>query len=253
MSDFENLCLDYVNKAKKQKFEINKQQILSLLDHTCLNKTNAIEKLNDVCDKANGIAGICVYPENVALVKGMLPNTKVISVANFPNGTDSIAAIEKSLHHCLSANVDEIDLVFPYKQYLSGDTNGALSLIQKARQKIGPEILLKVILETSQFPSLDKIHDASLDCIAAGADFIKTSTGTLESGASLEATAAILLTIKQLPGTNNAVGCKISGGLSQIEQLEPYLSLASLIFDQSWLTPKHFRIGASRLLDELQS
>lgn len=245
---FEKQCHEMVSAAKAQPLECDHDTILSLLDHTCLKPKHALEELTQCRDKTNHIAAVCVNPENVALVKQML-TCSVASVINFPGGNLTASQIDRECQLVLDTEADEIDLVFPYQIYLQGRVNDALAIVQRVRKKC-PNQLLKVILETSQFPSLDKIHHASLECIVNGADFIKTSTGVDHPGASLEAAAAILLTIKQLPSSHQ-VGLKISGGLSELDQLPPYFGLIAQIFDQDWITPSHFRIGASKLLDQL--
>jgi deoxyribose-phosphate aldolase len=252
MKTFTEHCHDTLIAANQQTFVTKPNDILALLDHTCLDPDTDTEKLHACWPYVASVAAICVRPERVALVKKHSPTTPVAAVVNFPLGNDNLLQIQRSLDQCLNDGVDEIDYVFPYQAYLTGDKLTAVKNLQAVRQQLGA-VRLKVILETGQYPHMEAIRSACLACIGAGADFIKTSTGTRTPGATLNAAAAIFVTIQQLGQKHRPVGCKISGGIDQLAKITPYINLAQLIFGQAWLNPGRFRIGSSKLLAQLQS
>lgn len=249
MSEITQLCQQLARDAEHDNKTYPLEKIRSLLDHTCLQEENALQTITQCCDKADHVAAVCVLPNYVALAKDMLPNTAIATVANFPDGMQGLDEVIHNVEHSIRVGADEIDLVLPYKQYILGDTTQALSLVQRCHQICHDKIVLKVILETGQFPDLESIYNASMDCIAAGANFIKTSTGKNGPGANLETVAAILLAIKQL--SKAKVGCKISGGIHDPDQAQAYCRLVCSVFDESWLNPNQLRFGSSKLLDKV--
>jgi deoxyribose-phosphate aldolase len=138
----------------------------------------------------------------------------------------------------------EIDYVFPYHAYLSGQETQALYDCQQVHQQcIKHNLLFKVILETGALPSLDIIYKLSRQVITIGCDFLKTSTGKIAVGATLPAAFAMLSAIKD---SNTSCGIKLSGGIRSLIEAESYTHLAQHVLnraiDKSWL-----RFGMSRL------
>lgn len=123
-------------------------------------------------------------------------------------------------------------------------------MIEAVREHVPSDCRLKVILETGALGSSEAIGRASRLAIAAGADFLKTSTGKIAVGATPEAARAMLETIKASGAT---VGFKASGGIRGFEAAESYLTLAEEIMGAGWTQRDTFRIGASALLDELDA
>ncbi|MGE3920487.1 MAG: deoxyribose-phosphate aldolase [Gammaproteobacteria bacterium] len=199
------------------------------------------------------VAAVCVYPKYISIARSHIHEAKikVATVANFPTGDLPEDTVAHEIESAINAGADEIDVVFPYKKYLAGDVQAALSLVKTAKNICGSNILLKVILETGAFNGADDILHASRDVIASGADFIKTSTGKIPQGASLVAAIMMLSAIKEAHEQNRQVGLKISGGVRHLDQVLQYFALAREIISSEFIHKDTFRIGASSLLDEL--
>ncbi len=233
-----------------------RRRCIQLLDFTSLNANDDEESIALFCQKARtslgDVAGVCVYPDFVRLVADQFAGTsvKAVTVVNFPKGDSLLETVLAEINMAITAGAQEIDVVFPYKRYLNKETAFAKDFISACKAACGDK-LLKVILETSALHDLEIIADASRDAFLAGADFIKTSTGKLATGASLEAAAVMLLVAQSLQAEKPDVGVKVSGGINRLVDAALYMSVAEKIQGAAWVTPQHFRIGASRLLGEL--
>ena len=108
--------------------------------------------------------------------------------------------------------------------------------------------ILKIIIESGELKSTNLIKKATQMCIDAGADFVKTSTGKTKVSATPEAANAILEVIK---ASGKDIGFKASGGIKTTDDAKKYLVLASVILGNHWVKQKHFRIGASSVLNDL--
>ncbi|HSW71120.1 MAG TPA: deoxyribose-phosphate aldolase, partial [Gammaproteobacteria bacterium] len=184
-----------------------------------------------------------------AFLKGS--GIKLAVVANFPHGGSELPPVLQEIEHSLEAGAQEIDLVFPYQAFLAGEHAPSLNFVKQCKAAAGLTTL-KVILETSALSDLNLIAEATQMVVMAGADFVKTSTGKLPQGATLEAAAVILLTLKKLiPNFNRTLGFKAAGGIQDPQQAAQYLSLAKNIMGLTWPTPQTFRLGASQLLAKL--
>lgn len=230
------------------------QLLLNCIDLTSLNDTDAESNITALCHKARtklgDVASVCVYQRFVPLCKNILQNTpvRIATVSNFPAGGDDIDAVYADIRASIAQGANEIDVVMPWQRLLAGDTDFVAQFIQRCRHACGDAITLKVILETGALPSSDHIRQASLIAIDQGANFIKTSTGKIAIGATLESAKIMLETIKQ---SGRPCGFKASGGIKTTAIAISYLKLASDMMGADWLSPQHFRIGASSLLDEL--
>lgn len=230
------------------------QQTIPLLDLTSLNQTDTPEIIGQLCKQATtrlgNVAAVCIYPQFVEQAKKHLKNTaiKIATVANFPAGGIDLKESMKTIKKAIADGADEIDVVMPYSAYLAGDDALVQAFIRACKQTCGPDIFLKVILETGILQKFDIIYAASLMAIEAGADFIKTSTGKTEIGATLTAAMAMLIAIKN---SGKAVGFKAAGGVRMPQQAASYLYLIKEILGEAWLVPDRTRIGASSLLTEL--
>lgn len=234
------------------------QRLLHLVDLTSLNDSDTEESIAAFCAKAQTtfghVAAVCVYPPFVRLVAAQFAGTpiKVATVVNFPHGNDALELVLIDISRALQDGAQEIDVVFPYTRYLAGKRQYARSFVAACKAACGEHVSLKVILETGALADTVVIADASYEAITAGADFIKTSTGKIPEGATLEAAATMLLVIRHMtPELKRPVGIKISGGVREVEQAAQYLELADAIMGPDWATPNTFRIGASKLVDEL--
>ncbi len=233
-------------------------RLFSFIDLTSLNETDTDSSIAMLCEKANTslghVAAVCVSPSFVRMVSAQFAGTpiKTATVANFPSGNDSLEATLIDISQALQQGAQEIDVVFPYHRYLAGERQYAQQFITACKAACGDTVLLKVILETGALQDPAIIADASLDVLTAGADFIKTSTGKIAEGATLEAAATMLLVIQHAtPQLKRPLGLKISGGIRDVSQAAQYLELADQIMGSHWATPQTFRIGASKLVDEI--
>jgi deoxyribose-phosphate aldolase len=234
------------------------QRLYRLIDLTSLNSQDTEADIAALCAKAQSslghVAALCVYPEFVPMVAANFAGTsvKTATVANFPEGAASLEAVLADISVCLQAGAQEIDVVFPYGRYLAGEQQYAHQFVNICKAACGDDVVLKVILETGALIDPAIIADASYAALAAGADFVKTSTGKISDGATLEAAATMLLVIKHTePQVRHRLGFKVSGGVRTIEQAAQYVELADRIMGRDWVTPATFRIGASKLVDEL--
>lgn len=233
------------------------QKIFSLIDLTSLNDADTEETITALCEKAvstlGHVAAVCVYSQFVPQAKQLLANTsvKIATVANFPSGEDPLENVLLSIKQSMDAGADEIDVVLPYQAYLRGDEAFAIDFIKECKT-ICNDKLLKVILETGAFGNPEIIFQVSKDCLLAGADFIKTSTGKISIGATLPAAKAMLSAIQELtPKVDRVLGFKVSGGIRTLEKALQYYQLAADMMGERWISPETFRIGASQLVDEL--
>lgn len=247
------IIVDITEVKKLLYTHMDAQKIISLIDYTSLNDTDTLETITALCQNAQttlgNVAAVCIYPKFVQHAKSLLAKTNipVATVVNFPSGNDALGDCLNLIHGAIRDGADEIDVVMPYTLFLSGKIAACEDFLKRCRSACGNKIL-KVILETGALKTKEKITAASNLAIQSGADFLKTSTGKIAVGATLEAMEVMLHAIR---ASEKMVGCKISGGVRTVEQAEQYLALAEKIMGKAWLTPKTFRIGASQLLMNL--
>jgi deoxyribose-phosphate aldolase len=227
---------------------------IRLLDLTSLNDSDDAAAVSALCSRAlaapGPVAAVCNWPRVITEARGQQEHSgiRVAAVANFPGGGDDIAAAVRETEDIVNNGADEVDLVMPYTRWLGGDVTVARDMIAACKAACGARVLLKVILETGDLRAPAKIHDAAADAIAAGADFVKTSTGKIAVSATLEAAEAMLRAIKE---SCQDVGFKAAGGIRDTAAAADYLALADRIMGANWADPRHFRFGASGLLDDL--
>lgn len=235
-----------------------KQHLLSLVDLTSLNESDTQDIIAALCKNAvtfNGhVAAVCVYPVFVKQAKQLLATTavKIATVVNFPEGAVPLQETKQAIQQAIADGADEIDVVFPYPLYLAGNKQDAYDYIHQCKKICGDHIALKVILETGVLAEDAVIAEASEAVCRAGADFLKTSTGKVNVGATIEAATVMLRVIQKMTAElKRPIGLKVSGGIRTIPDALQYVELASAIFGASWVTPANFRIGASRLIEHL--
>ena len=164
---------------------------LTSMDLTSLGEDDTDDIIRDLCARAvtprGHAAAVCIYDRFVPLARRELDGTgvRVATVCNFPHGGPDAAKAVAEARAQVAAGAQEVDVVLPYKRYKAGRRDQAIALLHQVREVCGREVLLKVILETSQLQSLKLIGEASRDAIEAGADFIKTSTGKVPGGVQL--------------------------------------------------------------------
>src|SRR6185312_15022148 len=222
--------------------------IIPLLDLTSLNETDTETTIKQLSLRAKtpkgSVAAVCVYSQFIKTVAKILPdnNIKIATVANFPEGSVDLDDTLITIDEAMSDGANEIDVVVPYQAYLKGDKNLVGSFIRNCKEACHKGILFKTILETWALVNTENIYNLSRLAIENGADFIKTSTGKISIGATPEAATAMLKAIKD---SGRLVGFKASGGIRTVEQAMEYINLAKNIMGEAWISPAHFRIGAS--------
>jgi deoxyribose-phosphate aldolase len=155
------------------------------------------------------------------------------------------------IEQAIGQGAEEIDMVFPVGKFLMEEYEYVSYEIQVIKERIGP-LILKVILETGSLQDLSLIRKASLMAIAAGADFIKSSTGKVTPGATPEAIVVMCQAIRDYYNkTGKKIGIKAAGGIQDAETAVLYYTIVREILGESWLNAERFRIGASRLANNL--
>jgi deoxyribose-phosphate aldolase len=237
---------------------------ISMCDLTTLEGKDSPGKIRQMCAKAvrpepndpsvPAVAAVCVYPDLVAIAKRALTGSsvKVASVATaFPSGRSPLSLKLTDVRRALSAGADEIDMVIDRGAFLSGDLRKVFDEIAAVKEACG-ETHLKVILETGELETYDNVRRASDLAIAAGADFIKTSTGKVAPAATPPVTLCMLEAIRDhWLATGVKIGMKPAGGIRTSKQALHYLVLVKETLGADWLTPDLFRFGASSLVNDL--
>lgn len=234
------------------------------IDLTTLEGTDTIGKIVAMCAKAvrpdpldttvPSVAAVCLYPELVPVAVEHLRGTgvSVASVAgSFPAGLGPLQTRLQEIRDVAAAGADEIDIVLNRSLFLGGRYAEAFEELVAAREAAGATHL-KVILETGELGSYDRIRQASILAMAAGADFIKTSTGKIGVNATLPSALCMMEAARDFHRqTGRAVGIKVAGGVRRSKQAIQYLVLLHETLGAAWLTPARFRIGASSLLNDV--
>ena len=235
-----------------------------MMDLTTLEGADTPGKVAALCSKAirpdpadrtvPSVAAVCVYPNLVATAAERVAGTgvKVASVATaFPSGQSPIELKVAEVREVVELGADEVDMVIDRGAFLSGRYAKVYDEICQVKEACG-EAHLKVILETGELGTYDNVRRASLLAMAAGADFIKTSTGKLSSAATLPVTLVMLEAIRDVhEETGRVIGMKPAGGIRTAKQAIQYLVLLHETLGVDWLTPDLFRFGASSLLNDV--
>ncbi len=222
---------------------------LALLDLTDLSEDSSEAGARELCARARSgpvpVAAVCLWPRWIGAAKAALAGSpvRIATVVNFPSGGGAPDVVAAEIAAALAAGADEIDLVLPWRAFLAGDAAPARAMVTSAKRQCGDR-LLKVILESGEYPDRARVTDAAELAVAAGADFIKTSTGKTARSASPEAARAMLDVIAR---AGRPVGLKPSGGIRTLADAGLYLSLADEIMGPGWAAPATFRFGASGL------
>jgi deoxyribose-phosphate aldolase len=199
------------------------------------------------------VAAICVYPAMVPVARDALRGSgvHVASVATgFPSGQTYTDIKLAETREAVEAGADEIDMVIDRGAFLSGDYATVFDEIVAVKAAAG-EAHLKVILETGELETFDNVRRASILAMAAGADFIKTSTGKVSPAATLPVTLVMLEAIRDFHRrTGRVVGMKPAGGIRTAKEAIGYLTTLYETLGPRWMTPELFRFGASSLLND---
>lgn len=200
------------------------------------------------------VAALCIYPRLVPVAAEALAGSEVrlASVATaFPSGQSSLEVRQSEIEQAVSDGADEIDTVISRGAFLAGDYEAVFHEVSASKGAAG-EAHVKVILETGELGSYDRVRRASLVAMAGGADFIKTSTGKLPAAATLPVALVMAEAIRDFQdATGRKVGLKVAGGIRTAKEAIRYLVIVNETLGTGWLTPDYFRIGASSLLNDL--
>ena len=200
------------------------------------------------------VAAVCVYPWLVPTAVAATTGTdvRVASVAGaFPSGLGPLAPRLQEIREVVGMGADEVDIVLNRSLFLGGRYEQAFDELVAAKGAAAPAHL-KVILETGELGSYDRVRQASVLAMASGADFIKTSTGKIGTSATLPVALCMMEAVRDFSrDTGRAVGIKVAGGIRRSKQSIQYLVMLRETLGPGWMTPKLFRIGASSLLNDV--
>ena len=200
------------------------------------------------------VAALCVYPNLVppAVERLRGSSVRVASVATaFPAGQAPTDIKVAEARWVVEQGADEVDMVIDRGAFLAGRYAKVYDEVVRVKEACG-DALLKVILETGELGTYDNVRRAALLAIAAGADFVKTSTGKVSPAATLPVTLVLLETVRDVHDeTGRRVGVKAAGGVREAKQAVHHLVLVNETLGPDWLTPDLFRLGASSLLNDV--
>jgi len=247
---------------KASKVEALKM-VLGMIDLTTLEGQDTPGKVRQLCQKAihlhdampglPHVAAVCVYPTMVGIAKEALQghDINIASVATaFPSGMSSREVKLDETRMAVAAGATEIDMVISRGAFLAGQYAHVFDEIVAVKEACG-DARLKVILETGELGTLDRVRSASVLAMHAGADFIKTSTGKIQPAATMQVTLVMLQAIKDYyRETGRMVGMKPAGGISNAKLAVHYLVMLRETLGAAWMTPEWFRFGASSLAND---
>ena len=248
------------NESKTEALRL----VLSMIDLTTLEGQDTPGKVGQLCQKAihlhdampglPHVAAICVYPTMVGVAKRALGNhdIKVASVATaFPSGMAPRQIKLEETRIAVEEGADEIDMVISRGAFLQGEYGFVFDEIAAIKEACG-DAHLKVILETGELGTLDRVRRASVLAMHAGADFIKTSTGKIQPAATLPVTLVMLQAIRDFYyETGRMIGMKPAGGISNAKLAIHYLVMLRETLGNAWMTPEWYRFGASSLANDV--
>lgn len=240
--------------------------VLNMIDLTTLEGKDTEGKVKQLCYKAirpladdvmpdiPSVAAVCVYPTMVKVAKKALGDSgiKVASVATaFPSGQAPRDIKIRDTKYAVNAGADEVDMVISRGKFHAGEYNFVFDEIAAIKEACG-EARLKVILETGELGTFDKVRRASDIAMHAGADFIKTSTGKISPAATMPVTLVMLEAIRDYYyKTGRMVGMKPAGGISKSKLALHYLVMVKEVLGEDWLNNHWFRFGASSLANDV--
>lgn len=204
------------------------------------------------------VGAVCVYPNRVAdcvkyLKAANRPDIPVASVATgFPTGQVPLKTRLEEIKMAVADGAKEIDIVINRQFALESNWRGVYDEVRMMREACG-EAHMKTILATGELGSMVNIYKASMACMMAGADFIKTSTGKEGVNAILPVALVMVRAIREFyQVTGYKVGFKPAGGIRSAKDACTWLSLMKEELGDEWLSPHLFRIGASALLIDIE-
>ena len=244
---------------------------VSCIDLTSLSGDDTEGRIYRLCDKAKNpiradilermempkikVAAVCVYHGMIASALARLDGSGIPVAAvstGFPAGLSPLNLRIAEIKASVAAGADEIDIVISRRQVLTQNWAALYDEVRQFRDSCG-DAHLKAILATGELGSLRNVARASLVCMMAGADFIKTSTGKESVNATLPVSLVMVRAIRDYyEQTGFRVGYKPAGGISKAKDTLTYLSLVKEELGHTWLRPELFRFGASSLLGDIE-
>ena len=255
----------FTKRSIKNETKLNGLKLaLNMIDLTTLEGKDTDGKVKQLCYKAMHlhdaypglptVAAICVYPSMVKIAKKALEGSgvKVASVATaFPSGQSSRDVKIRDTKFALNEGADEIDMVISRGKFHMGEYNFVFDEIAAVKEACG-EARLKVILETGELVTYDKVRRASDIAMYAGADFIKTSTGKIAPAATMPVTLVMLEAIRDFYyKTGKRIAMKPAGGISKSKLALHYLVMLNEVLGEAWMNNEWFRFGASSLANDI--
>ena len=246
--------------------------VLSMIDLTTLEGKDTPGKVKQLCYKAMHlhdvyscstgktedqlptVAAVCVYPAMVRIAKKAVEGSdiKIASVATgFPSGQVATEIKIEDTKFAVDEGADEVDMVISRGKFLAGEYNFVFDEIAAIKDACGAA-RLKVILETGELGTLDKVRRASDIAMYAGADFIKTSTGKIQPAATMPVTLVMLEAIRDFYySSGKMIGMKPAGGISKAKAALHYLVMLNEVLGEDWMNNRWFRFGASSLANDV--
>ena len=244
---------------------------VSLMDLTTLSGDDSEGRVRRLCAKARqpvsqnlleaiGMEGlttgaVCVYHDMVETAVDALRGTNIPVAAvstGFPAGMSPFHLRIQEIRDSVAAGAQEIDIVISRRHVLTGNWQALYDEMCEMRAACG-DAHVKAILATGELGTLRNVTRASLVCMMAGADFIKTSTGKEPVNATLPVTLTMIRAIRDYRDrTGVKVGYKPAGGISKAKDSLVYLSMIKDELGDRWLQPDLFRFGASSLLGDIE-
>ncbi len=255
----------FTKRSIKNESKLNGLMLaLNMIDLTTLEGKDTDGKVKQLCYKAlhlhdaypglPTVAAICVYPSMVKVAKKALGDSgvKVASVATgFPSGQAPLDVKIKETKFAVNNGADEVDMVISRGKFLEGEYNFVFDEIAAIKEACG-EARLKVILETGELGTYDKVRKASDIAMYAGADFIKTSTGKISPAATMPVTLVMLEAIRDFYyNTGKKIAMKPAGGISKSKLALHYLVMLNEVLGEGWMSNEWFRFGASSLANDI--
>ena len=263
--DLEQRAAELATRSVKRGSKLRALDLaIRCMDLTSLEGADTPGKIVAMCAKAvrpdptdasiPSVGAVCLYPQLVPVAVDQLRGTgvRVASVAGgFPAGLTPLDARLREIHDVVEMGADEVDIVLNRSLFLGGRYVQAFEELIAAREAAGGAHL-KVILETGELGSYDRVRRASVLAMAAGADFIKTSTGKIGVSATLPAALCMMEAARDFyDETERRVGIKVAGGVRASKVAIRYLVLLQETLGPAWMSPELFRIGASSLLNDV--
>ncbi len=255
----------FTKRSIKNETKLNGLMLaLNMIDLTTLEGKDTEGKVKQLCYKAihlhdsypdlPTVAAICVYPSMVKTAKKALEGSgvKVASVATaFPSGQAPRDVKIRDTKYAVANGADEVDMVISRGKFLEGEYNFVFDEIAAVKEACG-DARLKVILETGELVTYDKVRKASDIAMYAGADFIKTSTGKISPAATMPVTLVMLEAIRDFYyKTGKKIAMKPAGGISKSKLALHYLVMLNETLGEGWMNNEWFRFGASSLANDI--